>query len=83
MSEQSPVITLDGPGGAGKGTLAGLLSDWLGWSLLRSQCLCHDVCCLSLARRAAKDLGELTSVARTLPPHDCLLLVLSVPHAVG
>ena len=39
MSAQVPVITLDGPGGAGKGTLAGKLSTWLGWALLDSGAL--------------------------------------------
>lgn len=32
----SPVITLDGPSGSGKGTLAGLLANRLGWNLLDS-----------------------------------------------
>lgn len=31
-----PVITLDGPSGSGKGTLAGLLANRLGWNLLDS-----------------------------------------------
>lgn len=32
----APVITLDGPSGSGKGTLAGLLANRLGWNLLDS-----------------------------------------------
>ena len=32
----TPVITLDGPSGSGKGTLAGLLANRLGWNLLDS-----------------------------------------------
>jgi len=32
----APVITLDGPSGSGKGTLAGLLAHRLGWNLLDS-----------------------------------------------
>ncbi|MEZ5480182.1 MAG: (d)CMP kinase [Thiolinea sp.] len=40
MSEQAaataPVITIDGPAGAGKGTIAGLLAQQLGWYLLDS-----------------------------------------------
>lgn len=36
MNKQVPVITIDGPAGAGKGTIAGLLADKLGWHLLDS-----------------------------------------------
>lgn len=34
-----PVITIDGPGGSGKGTIAGLLASRLGWKLLDSGAL--------------------------------------------
>lgn len=34
-----PVITIDGPGGSGKGTLSGLLARRLGWNLLDSGAL--------------------------------------------
>ena len=30
----APVITIDGPSGSGKGTVAGLLAKQLGWHLL-------------------------------------------------
>ena len=33
---QATVITLDGPSGSGKGTIAGLLAARLGWKLLDS-----------------------------------------------
>ncbi|MGF1725478.1 (d)CMP kinase [Photobacterium nomapromontoriensis] len=36
MSIHAPVITVDGPSGAGKGTLCMLLADKLGWKLLDS-----------------------------------------------
>lgn len=40
MTEQAiPVITIDGPGGSGKGTIAGLLASLLGWNLLDSGAL--------------------------------------------
>lgn len=40
MTEQAiPVITIDGPGGSGKGTIAGLLAAKLGWNLLDSGAL--------------------------------------------
>ncbi|MDO6706586.1 (d)CMP kinase [Photobacterium sp. 1_MG-2023] len=36
MSTNAPVITVDGPSGAGKGTLCMLLAEKLGWNLLDS-----------------------------------------------
>lgn len=36
MSNQAPVVTVDGPSGAGKGTLCMLLANKLGWNLLDS-----------------------------------------------
>jgi cytidylate kinase len=36
MHEQFPVITIDGPSGAGKGTVARVVADQLGWHLLDS-----------------------------------------------
>ncbi|NNC23346.1 (d)CMP kinase [Salinisphaera sp. USBA-960] len=39
MAESAPVITLDGPGGAGKGTLALALAQRLGWQVLDSGAL--------------------------------------------
>ena len=39
INESVPVITIDGPSGSGKGTIAQLLADKLGWNLLDSGAL--------------------------------------------
>ena len=36
MPQMAPVMTIDGPSGAGKGTLCQLLAEKLGWHLLDS-----------------------------------------------
>lgn len=45
-----PIITVDGPGGAGKGTVSGLLAKQLGWNLLDSGALYRLVALAALAR---------------------------------
>lgn len=39
MNALAPVITIDGPSGSGKGTVAGMLARELGWKLLDSGAL--------------------------------------------
>jgi len=36
MTKNTPVITIDGPSGSGKGTVSRILADQLGWHLLDS-----------------------------------------------
>jgi cytidylate kinase len=51
----APVITVDGPSGSGKGTLAGLLAERLGWHLLDSGALYRIVGAQAVARGLALD----------------------------
>lgn len=39
MINQAPIITIDGPSGAGKGTVSQIIADKLGWNLLDSGAL--------------------------------------------
>lgn len=61
MSE-APVITVDGPGGTGKGTLCAYLAGWLGWHLLDSGAL-YRVLALA-AMDADTDLSDEAALAR-------------------
>ncbi|MES1927783.1 cytidylate kinase [Salinisphaera dokdonensis CL-ES53] len=66
----APVMTLDGPGGAGKGTLASALARELGWSLLDSGALYRLVGLLSLRRdldaEVTDDLDAAVNASRAL-----------------
>lgn len=70
MSAAAPVITLDGPGGAGKGTLASELARGLGWWLLDSGAL-YRLVGLSALREGlyadrAEDLARAGGIAQDL-----------------
>ncbi|MDX1335056.1 MAG: (d)CMP kinase [Gammaproteobacteria bacterium] len=56
----APVVTLDGPGGAGKGTIAKLLASHLGWHLLDSGAIYRLVALASI--REGVDLSNESSV---------------------
>lgn len=63
-----PIITLDGPSGSGKGTIAGLLAKRLGWHFLDSGAL-YRVLGLAALRRGLDlaQVSELTALAGELP----------------
>ncbi len=60
-SEQAPVIAVDGPGGAGKGTITQLLARRLGWHLLDSGAL-YRLTALA-AMKQAVDFDDETALA--------------------
>ena len=45
-----PVVTIDGPSGAGKGTVASLVADAKGWHLLDSGALYRIIAVAGLAK---------------------------------
>lgn len=65
----APVVTVDGPSGTGKGTLAGLLARELGWHYLDSGALYRAVGLEALRRGIPLDAGQedrLAALARDL-----------------
>jgi len=70
MTVTAPVITIDGPGGAGKGTIARLLAQKLGWNLLDSGVL-YRVTALAADKQgvALDDATGLHMIARGLDVH--------------
>ncbi len=63
----APVVTVDGPGGAGKGTIARAVARRLGWHFLDSGAIYRLLALASLrSRTAADDLAALDAQARAL-----------------
>ena len=67
MLAGAPVVTVDGPSGSGKGTIARLLAERLGWHLLDSGALYRLVALAGRERGAALDDAQaLADTARTM-----------------
>jgi cytidylate kinase len=63
----TPIITIDGPSGVGKGTIALLLANHLGWHFLDSGALYRLTALAALRHNVLlDDAGALAEVARTL-----------------
>ena len=56
-----PVLTIDGPSGSGKGTIAALIAEKLGWALLDSGALYRIVAAVALDR--GMDLADAEGLA--------------------
>lgn len=68
MNSRPPIITIDGPSGSGKGTIASLLAGKLGWNLLDSGALYRVVGLMAQRLGVSADAGEmLAQMAREMP----------------
>ncbi|MFZ1388302.1 MAG: (d)CMP kinase [Thiolinea sp.] len=57
-NKQAPVITIDGPAGSGKGTIAALLAQQLGWQLLDSGAIYRVAAQAALEAQIPLDAAE-------------------------
>jgi cytidylate kinase len=65
-----PLITVDGPGGSGKGTLSRLVANRLGWNWLDSGAIYRLLALAALkSQTALEDSAALSSLARHLDIH--------------
>ncbi|GAA5188019.1 (d)CMP kinase [Ferrimonas gelatinilytica] len=62
MPEQAPVITIDGPSGAGKGTICQLLATQFGWHLLDSGAIYRVLALAALHHDVALDNEDALSL---------------------
>jgi cytidylate kinase len=65
MTNTVPIITLDGPGGAGKGTICLLLAEKLGWHMLDSGSL-YRLTALQALRKNVESEAQLAEIAANL-----------------
>lgn len=66
-NKQAPVITIDGPAGSGKGTIAALLAQHLGWQLLDSGAIYRVAAQAALeAKLALDDADSLVTLIQNL-----------------
>jgi cytidylate kinase len=65
MNTQIPVITIDGPAGAGKGTIACMLAEKLGWHMLDSGAI-YRVAALAALRQSVS-LQDEVALAAMIP----------------
>ena len=79
MNDAIPVITLDGPGGSGKGTVCLRLASRLGWHILDSGSL-YRLTALEALQNHAEDESQLIEIAKNMEidyvPDDGHLKVL-------
>jgi cytidylate kinase len=67
QATQVPVVAIDGPGGAGKGTISRMLAERLGWHLLDSGALYRLVALEATSRMVALDAEtEVAGIAGSL-----------------
>ena len=67
MSSDTPIITIDGPAGSGKGTIASLVAQKLGWHILDSGALYRLTALAALQQNiASNDEETLSQLARNL-----------------
>ena len=71
------IITIDGPSGVGKGTLAFTLAERLGWNVLDSGLLYRLVGYLSLEEKLESS-SEIVKLSREMVLSEMLVLAVSV-----
>lgn len=68
MHIESPVITIDGPSGAGKGAVSARVADFLGWDLLDSGAMYRSVALAALEQNVdSGDEDALVALCEDLP----------------